>query len=392
MARTKVSSGVILLFILGLVVLAALLSPSASDTGGPGSTYSAGPSGMRLAFELSRRLGWLSERREVPFTADTMPAVVQALIGVRPGAEEAHALLDYARRGGSLLVVGAEGALADSLHVTSGSEGFSALDVADECPSRDPFENVLSGNRPITPVRWRRPPPRDTVGFGHLDKGRGQRPAVGFALGGGRLVVVADEEFLTNDLMRVCATEVDAAYVRMLEYLSTGRRGTRIAFDEFHHGQGIHGGSLTAIREYVLTTSSGRLLGQITVAGLLLLIAAAPRPLAPRESTSIARRSPLEHADALAHAYAAVGATRTATARLLGGVRRRTRRTRSGARESDDQILAAATAVSPAAAPAATLVARALTDPLPARDLPAIAGALSTIENALTVRPFTRKP
>jgi len=139
-----------------------------------------------------------------------------------------------------------------------------------------------------------------------------------------------------------------------------------------------------------MTTPSGRMLGQIAVAGLLLLIAAAPRPLAPRDPTRVARRSPLEHADALAHAYAAVGATRTATARLLAGVRRRARSNRSGARESDDQILATAAAMSPSAAPAASLVAHALTDPIPARELPTIVVALSAIEHALTARPSIR--
>jgi hypothetical protein len=391
MARPKVSSGMILLFIVGLVVLAVLLSPAESDTGGPGSTYSAGPSGVRLAFDLSRRLGWASEKREVSFTADTMPARVQMLVGVRPGAEEAHALLEHVRHGGSLLVAGTDGVLGDSLYVASGSKGFPASDVAEECPSGDPLENVLRGSHMIAPVRWRRPPPRDTVGFGQLDRGRrGVRPAVGFPLGAGRVVVVADEDFVTNDLMRLCSTEADVAYVRMLEYLTKGQKETRIAFDEFHHGRGVHGGSLSAIELYVMTTPSGRTLGQIAVAGLLLLIAAAPRPLAPRDPTRVARRSPLEHADALAHAYAAVGATRTATSRLLAGVRRRARSNRSGARESDDQILATASAMSPSAGPAASLVARALTEPMPARELPTIAGALSAVEHALTARPSIR--
>ena len=392
MASRRVSPGKILMFIVGLVILAVLLSPAESDTGGPGSTYSAGPSGVRLAFDLSRRMGWSSERREIPFTTDSLAAPVQALVGVQPGAVEAHALLQHARRGGALLVVGTTGSLGDSLFVAAGSTRFVAPDVAEECPPRDPFENVLRGSHPISPVRWRRPPPRDTVGFGYLDNRHGgARPAVGFPLGAGRVVVVADADFVTNDVVRLCSTEADVAYVRMLDYLTRGQRGLRIAFDEFHHGRGIHGGSLTAIREYVLTTSSGRMLGQIAVAGLLLLFAAAPRPLAPRESTRIARRSPLEHADALAHAYAAVGATRTATARLLAGVRRRSRRNRAGARESDDQLLAAAAAASPSAASAVSLVARALTDGLPARDLPAIAAAVSTIENAFIGRPSIPK-
>lgn len=391
MAR-RIPSGVILLAIVGLVVLAVLVAPSESDNGGGNSTYSAGSSGARLAFDLSRRLGWASERREVPFRLDSMAAPVQALIGVQLGAEEAHAILEHVREGGALLLAGTGGPLDDSLSVASGSQGFPTPAAAEGCPERDPFENVIRGSRPISPVRWRRPPPRDTIGFGELDSPIGhQRAGVGFPLGAGRIVVVMDPDFLVNDVIRLCSTGADVSYVRMLEYLTAGRRGMRIAFDEFHHGRGVHGGSLTAIRMYVMSTPSGRMLGQVTLAGLLLLIAAAPRPLAPRDPTRIARRSPLEHADALAHAYGAVGATRTATTRLLAGVRRRVRRGRVGRSESDEQFLATATAVSPAAVPAAAVVARALTEPIPARELSAVAGALSTLEDALTSRPTHRK-
>ena len=393
MARAKVRSGVILLVIVGTVVLAVLLSPAEADTGGGHSTYSAGPSGARLVFDLARRLGWLSERREVPFADDAAAAQVQVLIAAPVGAGEAHAILQHVRLGGALLVAGADGALGDSLHVAAGQRGLTARQAAKECPSRDPFDNIIRGSNPIAPVRWRSPPPSDTVGFGDLEGVEGgTRPAVGFPLGQGRVVVIADADYLVNDVMRICSTEADVAYVRMLEYLTSGKRGGRIAFDEFQHGRGVHGGGLAAIRIYVESTASGRMLGQIAIGGLLLLIAVAPRPLAPRDPARIARRSPLEHADALAHAYAAVGATRTATVRLLAGVRRRTRRGRAGARENDEQILAAAVAASPAASPAASLISRALTDTLPARELSNIAGALSTVEDALTSRPFTRKP
>jgi len=74
MARTRVSSGVILLFILGLVGLAALLSQTESDPGGPGTRDSAGASGMRVACDVSRRLGWPGGAREVQFTAAPAPA------------------------------------------------------------------------------------------------------------------------------------------------------------------------------------------------------------------------------------------------------------------------------------------------------------------------------
>lgn len=393
MPRAKLSSGLMLLAIVGMVILAVLLTPAETDTGGGYSTYSAGPSGMRLAFDLAQRFGWSSEKREVPFSGDSAPAPLQALINVDLGAEEAHALLEHVRKGGGLLVAGLGGSLGDSLAVTSGMNGVAKSEPADACPDRVSFD-ILRGSRPISPVRWRRPPPADTVGFGELDSPRGrERAATGFPLGAGRVVVVADADFLVNDVMRVCFSESDLAYVGMLKYLSNGRQGPRIAFDEFHHGKGVHGGSLSAIETYVLTTPSGRMLGQVALAGLLLLIAAAPRPLAPRDPTRVARRSPLEHADALAHAYSAVGATRTATARLLAGVRRRVRRGRTAARESDDQILAAATAASPAAASAASLVSRALTEAVPARELSDVAAALSTVEDALSSRSLlaTRK-
>src|SRR5438132_12697764 len=117
MARAKIPSGVILLVIVGLVVLAVLVAPAESDNGGGRSTYSAGPSGVRIAFDLARRLGWSTEKREVPFKPDSGAAPVQALIGVQVGAEEAHALLEHARRGGALLVAGTDGGLGDSLSV-----------------------------------------------------------------------------------------------------------------------------------------------------------------------------------------------------------------------------------------------------------------------------------
>jgi hypothetical protein len=172
----------------------------------------------------------------------------------------------------------------------------------------------------------------------------------------------------------------------MIEYLSGGQRGVRVAFDEYHHGYGVRGGSFAAIRLYLSGTASGRMLAQIAVAGLLLLFAAAPRPLAPRDPTHIARRSPLEHADALAHAYASVNATRTATARLLAGVRRRSRG-RSRGKDADAAFLTAAASMSPTASKAAALVGNALETPVPARQLPEVAAALETIEHELSRPP-----
>ena len=391
MAKRKLSSGLILLGILGLVVLAVLIAPAEENQGGPYSTLSAATEGARIVYDLSGRLGWSPERRNVEFDKDTNPAPVQVLIDVSPGAVESHALLEFVRRGGSLLVAGVDGGLGDSLHLTSGLEGD--FERAGPGCHGDPFEAVLAVPRPIATIRWRQPPRSDTIGFGMIRRRRGEgaRPAVGFALGSGRVIVVADADMLANDVVRICANDADVVYVRMMEYLTGGERGRRIAFDEFHHGSGIHGGSLAAIRQYMLTTPSGRMLGQVALAGLLLLFAAAPRPLAPRDPERIARRSPLEHADALAHAYMAVGATRTATARLIAGVRRRTRRGRN-TRESDEQLLATAAATSSAAAGAARTIEVALDRGVPNREMPGVAAAVSVIEQALLSRPPLKRP
>lgn len=382
--------------LLGLVLLAVLITPS-TETGGDYSSHSPGVSGLRLGHDLARRLGWQVERRETPFSgAMQSPAQIQVLVQARVGADEAHALLEHARNGGSLLVAGQAGALDDSLPTTRSTFGEPVPQPSSAGCVRIPaWESQLQQFNRVAPVAWRRPAPADTVGFGELAVPLGstedgpkvrRRAAVGYSMGAGRIVIISDASFVVNDMMRRCEYEADASFVRMLEYLSNGKRGARVAFDEYHHGYGVHGGSFSAIRMYLGGTGSGRMLVQMTIAGLLLLFAAAPRPLAPRDPTIIARRSPLEHADALAHAYLGVKATRTATARLLEGVRRRVRRDRARGRESDEQLLAHARDISPGAADAVALVTRALDRPIAERDLPAVAAAMSTIESALTSR------
>jgi hypothetical protein len=391
MAKRKYSSGLILLGIIGLVVLSVLIAPAEDDKGGSYSTLSAGSNGARLIYDLSDSLGWKPQRRDVEFVDDRRPAPVQVLINAPIGDGEAHALLDFVRRGGGLLIAGLQGPLSDSLPVTEGRPAFPSGNNVQGCGAVDPFETVLQVPHAMSAIVWRRPAPPDTVGFGDVqaeERGVAVRPAVGFPLGAGRVVAVASPAFLANDVVRVCANDADVAFVRMVEYLTNGTRGVPIEFDEFHHGSGVHGGSISAVERYVATTPSGRLLGQVALAGLLLLLAVAPRPLAPRDPQRIARRSPLEHADALAHAYSAVGASKTATQRLVAGVRRRVRGGRAG-RETDEQLLTAAAAMSGDAGGAVQTVSHALTTTIPERELPAVAAAVSRVELALS-RPHDR--
>jgi hypothetical protein len=394
MTRRTIISAWILGGLFALVFITVLVAPS-QEQGRSFSTYSRGADGVRLGRDLIERLGWRPEAREAPFS-DTLsdPAPIQVLVSADVSASEAGDLLAFVRRGGSLLVAGPRGAFRDSLLLEAREPGVPVeAALSPHCDRRGSWRTELTQLTEADAISWRGPLPVDTVGFGSIridrgprEPGRVERAAIGMRLGAGRLVVVADPSILVNDMLRRCELETDVALVRMMEYLSRDTRGQRVAFDEYHHGYGVRGGSIAAIRMYLSGTPSGRMLAQMAVAGLLLLFAFAPRPLVPRDPTHVARRSPLEHADALAHAYAGVNATRTATARLLAGVRRRTRAHRGRAGDSDEAILVAAAALSAAGAAASSVVSNALQRTVPERELPAVAAAIDTIERELTQR------
>jgi hypothetical protein len=149
---------------------------------------------------------------------------------------------------------------------------------------------------------------------------------------------------------------------------------------------------MTAIVRFLSRTSSGHFLAQALLAGLVLLFAFAPRPIVPRDADRIVRRSPLEHADALAHAYRDVGATKTATARLIGGVRRRIGRVLGvDARADDATFLDRVVARSPSLANDAATVKRALREGMPPREFATVGAAIAAIEHDLSTSPPARK-
>jgi hypothetical protein len=137
---------------------------------------------------------------------------------------------------------------------------------------------------------------------------------------------------------------------------------------------------------YLSRVPSGHVLLQAMLGGLVLLLALGPRVLPPHDVEHVERRSPLEHVDALANAYARVGATRTATARLLRGVRRRieptTARAPIGAVDPDATFLAMAEEA-PSRRLDVGLVRRALTTPVSRRDFESVGLALRRLEESL---------
>jgi hypothetical protein len=399
--------GVVLPIVAALVILAALFAPErvAGRTGDARlSTISTEPQGAALFYDLARRLGWQVEQRRTA-VLDTDPDVIHAVLAadVPLRIAEVHALLENVRNGGALLVVlaGAGDPIGDSLHVALGGGGgpLRARGAPTTgCAARTGFFVPLWPNDQVAlySLRWRglrTPPQIDTfVRVNETTIGRGRAragaAAVGFPYGRGRIVLGSDPDLLRNDALRVCEYGLDVPAVHMLEYLSDGgavpRR--RIVFDEFHHGFGRQPGTMSAIASYLSGTVSGRLLFQLAAAGLVLLVSLAPRPIPPRDPERVERRSPLEHVDALARAYDQVDATRTATARLVRGVRRRVERGASLAptAQSDDAFLARAVLAAPALAPDVSLIRTGLTTTLSRADFTRLGTALHRLESSLT--------
>jgi hypothetical protein len=173
----------------------------------------------------------------------------------------------------------------------------------------------------------------------------------------------------------------------MLEWLRAGgdRPRDTLVFDEYHQGFGRAPSALGTSARFLFAHPVGRGLLALAVAGLVLLAAAAPRPLPPLDPARIERRDPLEQVDALAHAYEQVGATRTITLRVLRGVRGRAEGGSAAARSrSDESVLAAAEAADPAVRGDAALVRRALREPVTTGELSDVGAALRRLEASLT--------
>ncbi|HEV8364307.1 MAG TPA: DUF4350 domain-containing protein [Gemmatimonadaceae bacterium] len=372
------------------------------------SSLSAEPRGARIAYELADRLGWTSARSySDSITPDerTIAVVLSPPLNFR--AKEAHALLEAVRRGGALLYAMGDETLNDSLHLHVGPPGYeirpdSLQPAGESCVTPNPFSD-----RVITSFQGRSlfllavedsgriAAPVDTLVTVRIESAKPDsltptvRPAViGFKLGRGHVIAIGDVDLFRNENMRMCAWDAAVQVVRMFEYLR-GPEGpsarTTLVFDEYHQGNGVRPGTTRAITRYLRNTSSGKALAQLGVAGIVLLLALGPRALAPRDPERIERRSPLEHVDALARAYWQVHATRTATRRLLRGIRRRTEHRFGGARRdlADEDFLGWVYERIPTRRDDIALVKNALTEQMPRKDFTRVGEALRRIEHDL---------
>jgi hypothetical protein len=350
-----------------------------------------------MAYELAQRTGWHAERRTAPLDSFARDTVVHAVIdpGLALGAREVHRLFEKVRRGGSLIVT-VDGAdeITDSLGVDLGPPGRILEGYNDpECRDRSSFRSraLLTIPPEVRGLVWaKKPEGLTTVVRGRLGDRTELPVAQGFPLGRGRIVVVSQSAIFSNDAVRVCEWGADLAVARILEYAKPASGGRNLVFDEYHHGFGVHSSTVTAIWRYMSNTASGHFLAQALLAGAILLLAFGPRPLPPVDPVRQPRRSPLEHSDALAHAYADVGATRTATERLVFGLRRRAGRMVSVPSSASDTVFLNAVAErEKSLGSSVQVVLRALREPIPAADLNPVGDAIRTIEQHL-MKPLQR--
>jgi hypothetical protein len=384
------------------MVLVALLTPEQS-VGRSGdarlSSHLAGPMGARALYETAARFGFTVSQRDLtplpgPATGTTIHAVLAPPIELTDA--EAHAYLEAVRGGDALLLASdRRTALTDSLRLSSTGPG-DVLAVAEGdtvgCGDRRDLTPSLwmDGRVHLLAVRTRTESP-DHLWFAPLVSGdspsdvvRGHA-AIGFPLGKGRVIASADPDLLRNDVLRRCVWGADAIAMRMLEWLRAGGPvpRTALAFDEYHQGFGRTPSLYALVAGFLLGHPVGRAILVVVAAGLVLLLAAAPRPLPPHDRETIERRDPLEQVDALAHAYEQVQASRTVAARLLRGLR--TRLGESTSRHlSDDAFLSAARDAVPERAGDVERIRNALRERVAPRDLPEVGAALRRLEDSLT--------
>ncbi len=388
-----------------IVVLAGLLKPVAQGgrTGDDRlSAHLSGSLGARALSDVAARLGWKVELRDSAAAPPGVPGrTIHAVLAppLRVTPKEAHAYLQAVRGGdGLLLALGDRSPLSDSLRVWHMPFGMGLIPAPSDTARCERDRALVpplwpDGETHLYPISWIGAKPAGRVVFAASAlAAKGARDstvfelATGFPYGRGRVVVVADPDLLRNDVLRRCGWGASVAAVRMLEWLRAGGEGPRdaIVFDEYHQGFGRTPSMLAAARGYLVGEPSGRMVLQGVIAALLLLVAMAPRPLAPRDSGREERRDPLEQVDALAHAYEQVGATRTAVSRLLAALRRR--RARAGGRRpmADDAFLDDVAQRVPALGDEVATVRSALAAPCDDAGLARAGAALRRIEDTLT--------
>lgn len=309
--------------VLGLVLVRTQQTPVDARSA---STHFSGRGGLRALYLTARDLDLPVSRWQQPLDPHCRDcpslAIVAPEIPLQP--REAIALRRRVARGGRLLYVPPLGddrflrRLGLTLHVRPTPNAVVhprrrtelATALLDGTPDRvDGFRQLVV----------RAANARDDVFVEPLLARGAKRFAVARVIvGNGEMIVIADAAPLGN--VALGKDGVAPLALRSLAWLA-GDDG--IAFDEFHHGFDDRVGLWGATRRYLTSTAPGWALLQLAAIAVLAVAAAGIRLGRARDLPPPRRRSPLEHADALAAAYMAARATRRAGSLLLAELRLR---------------------------------------------------------------------
>jgi hypothetical protein len=315
-----------------LLVLAALLgrrtAPQPPDV--RRSTYLATPQGARGLADALRALGVTVERRRYALfgiVAARRPGDVLLILdpAIAMTAAEEREVADYLAAGGAVVLAGQTG-VAPRFGVAVvplaglGERGDSLPVEAPAGIGRLPaVTRVVGRGRP--PVEERHgmlvPERADTL----LVADNGRPVAVRFTFrGGGRALLMADGRWVENRMLQ----HTDAGALVVPWILAFHPR--RVIADEYHQGFGRSGAIFTAALGWLVRSPAGWAILQLAFAGLVALAAAAVRFGPALHVLVRARRSPVEHLDALAAGLERSGGHQTAVELLGRGLRRRLQR------------------------------------------------------------------
>jgi hypothetical protein len=412
---------VLSLLTIGVIVAALMTRTAVNGRSGDQrlTTTSAEPMGAKLLYELVGRMGYSAKR----INTKIMPADSLAIVAVLDPVVEldgadVHRLMNHVRAGGALLTVLGRGTrvLSDSLNVTidvSGSgvrteaslrpcarvkgDTSSVIGFVNDVPLGMPSNGLWIGLPTLYALKIPDSLRTNMRSFVQVDspaissaRRREATPSlpsvVGIPYGRGHVVIASDPDTYRNDALRECRYGLDAALVDAMEYLSyaDGANRRTMYFDEYHQRRSVVR-SDDLVAQYLTRQPTGRMVLQCSIAAFVLLLGAMPRVLRPREDRMLERRSPLEHVDALARAYVAVGATRTGVQRLVRGLQRQlSGRTRNTSLRNDEEFLARLAETKPALKSDIDSIRHALNNRVSASQFLEVGHALQRVRTAIS--------
>lgn len=291
------------------------------------SSFRTTPDGVAALYRALSALGVPAAPRMTPLAdADSIRGPLVLLEPTeRPSPREVHALLDWVRRGGTLLyaprievrnvpaVLDSLGLVVRLLDSDARNLRWAPHRFTQDLPPPRPVRRLVAAAAETDTAR--RPPPapmRPLLSADAPDSLTGAAAAE-IALGRGRVIAFADAGPLSNEH----AGDDPLAVLALRAVLAFAAPGDTVFFDEFHHGVRGLGSPAGAATAFVLGTDGGRALLHLGIVVLLALAVAGARLGAPSDPPPDERRSPLEHVSALARLYQAAGARDTAALLLL---------------------------------------------------------------------------